>query len=209
MHRFRFGQSAWDCVFVVAGSKVRNWAPIVQITRQITIFVRECTQRNRLLIVLAERAVTLTMKQARKVVAPTSASGFLNNSTPEVTIYLDREGCVRTFRHFSNVLNRRIYGNAFRRFDKRTRIVPVIEHDDIHRWHYHAAIDCPPHVSSETFPLLIAEAWAATDFGDRQIEIKPGAERGWVSYMLKGRSKDEYDLSIDWLNFHNPLTAVA
>jgi hypothetical protein len=154
-------------------------------------------------------AVTLTMKQARRVVVPTSASSLLKTSTPEVTIYLDRDSCVRTFRHFSNVLNRCVYGNAFRRYGKRTRVIPVIEHDKVHRWHYHAVIDCPPHINIEAFPCLISEAWTATDFGHRQIDVKPNADQGWVSYMLKRRSKDDYDLCIDWLNFYNPLTAVA
>jgi hypothetical protein len=51
---------------------------------------------------------------------------------------------------------------------------------------------------------MIREAWAATDFGHREVDVKPAADDRWVRYMLKSRTKDEYDLSIDWLNFHNP-----
>ena len=138
-------------------------------------------------------AVTLTMKQAKPMA---------NN--PSVLVVLDRDTATQNFRHFLNLLNGHVYGNAFRRHGKRLRVIAVLEHDDTTRWHYHAAIDCPPHMKPETFKAVISDCWARTDWGHREMSIKAGADNGWVRYMLKSRTKDQYDLCIDWLNFHNP-----
>src|SRR3712207_6331792 len=76
-------------------------------------------------------AVTLTMKQARRVLLPSGVGGL----APDTLIHLDHDRCRRNFQHFANVLNRRVYGNASWRFGKRVRVIPVIEHDEVHRWH--------------------------------------------------------------------------
>jgi hypothetical protein len=138
-------------------------------------------------------AVTLTMKQARPAA-----------EDPSVIVALDRDAAAQNFRHFLDLLNTRIFGTTFKRHGKRLRVIAVIEHDEITRWHYHAAIDCPPHIMPGTFSAMISQCWARTDWGYRETSIKAGADDGWVRYMLKSRTKDQYDLCIDWLNFHNP-----
>jgi hypothetical protein len=123
---------------------------------------------------------------------------------PSALVALDRDGATQNFRHFMNVLNCRVYGTAFKRHGRRLREIPVIEHDDVTHWHYHAAIDCPTHVDAAAFPDLLREVWASTYWSHKEVHITPGADDGWVNYMLKSQTKDRYDLCIDWLNFHNP-----
>jgi hypothetical protein len=123
---------------------------------------------------------------------------------PSTLVMLDRDAAAQNFRHFLNLLNGRVYGNAFRRHGKRLRVIAVLEHDDITRWRYHAAIDCPRHIRPEAFKAMISECWIRIDWGHRGMCMKSGADEGWIRYMLKSRTKDQYDLCIDWLNFHNP-----
>lgn len=118
------------------------------------------------------------------------------------SIDLTPERCSRNIRHFLNILNRLVYGNAAKRFGKAVAIIPVIEHDETHRYHVHAAIDCPEHLTVEAFSTMIREAWSRTDWGYEHMHIEPHADAGWVSYMTKRRQKADYGLSIDWMNFH-------
>jgi hypothetical protein len=119
-----------------------------------------------------------------------------------LSIDLTPERCSRNVRHFLNVLNRLVYGNATKRFGQAVSILPVIEHDETHRYHVHAAIDCPEHLTVEAFSAMIREAWYRTDWGYKYIHIDASADAGWVTYMTKRRQKTDYGLSIDWVNFH-------
>jgi hypothetical protein len=58
--------------------------------------------------------VTLTLKQA-------------SQSDNGVWIKIDDYPCRRAFRHFMNLLNRAVFGAAFRRYGKRLRVLPVLE----------------------------------------------------------------------------------
>ena len=62
--------------------------------------------------------------------------------------------CKRAFRLFINRLNQAVYGNAVRRYNKRLRVLPVLERGEVRsralrpcergnsgRWHIHCAID--------------------------------------------------------------------
>lgn len=87
--------------------------------------------------------VTLTLKQARQSVR----GGWV-----KIDDYPRREA----FRHFMNLLNRAAYGNAFRRYGKRLRVLPVLERGEVRalrpwargtlgRRHIHCAIELPSH----------------------------------------------------------------
>jgi len=95
--------------------------------------------------------VTLTLKQARQ-------------SERGAWIKVDDYSCRQAFRHFMNLLNREVYGAAFRRHGKRLRVLPVLEKGEVHatalrswergtsgRWHIHCAIELPSHL--ELLPL--------------------------------------------------------
>src|ERR1700712_2524896 len=62
--------------------------------------------------------VTLSLKQARQ-----PASGCW--------VKIDDYRCRQAFRHFMNLLNRAVYGSAFRRHGKRLRVLPVLEKGEV------------------------------------------------------------------------------
>jgi hypothetical protein len=62
--------------------------------------------------------VTLTLKQARQ----SESGGWIK---------VDDYACRQAFRHFVNLLNRAIYGVAFRRYGKRLRVLAVLEKGEL------------------------------------------------------------------------------
>jgi hypothetical protein len=57
--------------------------------------------------------VTLTLKQGHQL----DSGGWVK---------IDDYRCRQAFRHFMNLLNRAVYGAAFRRYGKRLRVLPVL-----------------------------------------------------------------------------------
>jgi hypothetical protein len=152
--------------------------------------------------------VTLTLKQARQA----------DNGA---WVKIDEHQCKRAFRLFINRLNQAVYGNAVRRYNKRLRVLPVLERGEVRsralrpsergdtgRWHIHCAIELPSHVDAETFEKLINDCWAGVHWGYDRVLVRNGTDRGWIDYMLKGRQKSEFDTLLDCIileSLHNPI----
>ena len=152
--------------------------------------------------------VTLTLKQTRQ-----SDSG--------AWIKIDDYRCRQAFRHFMSLLNRAVYGAAFRRHGKRLRVLPVLERGEVHaralrswergtsgRWHIHCAIELPSHCDAVALERLIRNCWAKVEWGSGRILVRDGANAGWINYMLKNRQKSEFDGFLDCIiieSLHNPI----
>ena len=152
--------------------------------------------------------VTLTLKQGRQA----DGSGWIR---------IDHYQCQEAFRHFMNLLNKAVYGSAFRRHGKRLRVLPVLEKGEVRarslrrwergtsgRWHIHCAIELPPHFDAFTLETLIGDRWAKVELGHRRILVRDGANAGWINYMLKDRQKSEFDGLLDCVMMelmHNPI----
>jgi hypothetical protein len=139
-------------------------------------------------------AVTLTMKQGIRAPYEPAAA----------TEYLDQQKASRNFRHFMNLLNRRVLGKRFQHHDERVSVIPVIEGGRTKRLHYHAAIDCPRPDLEGLFPLIIQSTWNRTKWAYGIIDIQSNADSGWINYISKTRDKPSYADAIDWENYHNP-----
>lgn len=137
-------------------------------------------------------SVTLTLKQSVIV-----DYGHLRTHSR-----ISHDRAVRNFRHFMNLLNRRMYGHGFKRHGKRVQVIPILEGGGLTRFHYHCVIDCPRPELTETFPSIITNCWSKTDYGYDQIDVQPGSDSGWLHYISKFRSKSDFDQSIDWINLH-------
>ena len=75
--------------------------------------------------------VTLTLKQAWQP----DRGGWVK---------IDDYRCRQAFRHFMNLLNRAVYGAAFRRYGKRLRVLPVLEKGEIRPARYvHGSVARP------------------------------------------------------------------
>jgi hypothetical protein len=152
--------------------------------------------------------VTLTLKQGRQ----DDGSGWIK---------IDHYQCRQAFRHFMNLLNKAVYGSAFRRHGKRLRVLPVLEKGEVRarslrrwergtsgRWHIHCAIELPPHFDAFALETLIGDCWAKVELGHRRILVRDGANAGWINYMLKDRQKSEFDGLLDCViteSLHNPI----
>src|SRR5829696_4671104 len=112
-------------------------------------------------------------------------------------VQLTPDGATQNMRHFLRKLNRKLYGNAAWRFGKSVRIFPVLERSHGDRLHYHAVIDRPEHLEAAEFAELVMETWRTTDWGHNQVDIQDDADEGWLKYILKGRTKAEFDDAID------------
>ncbi|RUO76446.1 hypothetical protein [Pseudidiomarina taiwanensis] len=140
-------------------------------------------------------AVTLTFKQGIKI----------SESAGAAFVRLDREKAEQNLRHFLNILNQRILGKRFRRFNHRLISVPVFEHDELTRFHAHLILEKPQHLSLDEFTVLIQEYWTSTQFGYRNIDVRAINDSGWISYLLKNRTKTDGVLdAIDLSNCHLP-----
>jgi len=140
-------------------------------------------------------AVTLTLKQAIQ------QHGYV--------FYGREENYTKVFECFMRRLNRAVYGNAARRFERRLRVIPIIEKDEDGRWHIHAAIEAPAHMTPWQFQNEIMRCWPTKNLWAYKFnQIKFGADVGWVNYLLKLRQKsglEAWSDSIDWYSFYNPI----
>ena len=126
-------------------------------------------------------AVTLTMKQG-------CFKGRLNE-----------EKSSQNFHHFMNVLNRKVYKQQFKRFNKRLNVIPIIENSYKDRLHLHIILSIPENIVLNDYITLIKETWNKTDFGYREIDVQPITNSVWTEYITKFKtSLDE----VDWENFY-------
>jgi hypothetical protein len=152
--------------------------------------------------------VTLTLKQGHR-----ADSGSWTK--------VDHYRCRQAFRHFMNLLNKAVYGSAFRRHGKRLRVLPVLERGEVHapslrqcergkfgRWHIHCAIELPLHFDAFALEKLVRVCWAKVELSNGRILVRDCANAGWINYMLKGRQKSEFDGLLDCVmieSLHNPI----
>lgn len=110
----------------------------------------------------------------------------------------------QNFRHFKNILNRKVFGNRHRRFGTQLKMLVVREVSSGNRHHLHLIIEQPFGYTYKKFRTLVKECWMKTDFGHFQTHFeKPltiEREDGWVDYLLKDRTKESLESSIDWSN---------
>ena len=108
------------------------------------------------------------------------------------------------FKHFSSLLNRQIFGNAYKRHNRKLAMLVVRECGAWHRHHIHAIIEKPTNLSTDEFMAKIIECWMKTDFGYREYHYEEpiGEDRktGWINYCFKRRTKADVASSIDWTN---------
>lgn len=112
---------------------------------------------------------------------------------------LDDINACQNFRHFMNILNCSVYGNAFKRYQKRLGVVPVLENSSSDRLHYHLVLERPTFITLSEFNDLIVSSWEKTKFGYAEIDIQNIYGDGWIDYITKFKfSEDQVDL----VNFH-------
>lgn len=108
------------------------------------------------------------------------------------------------FRHFRNLINRNLFGNAYKRHSRQLSMLVVREDGAWHRHHLHAVIEKPANLTTEEFLALVMECWNKTRFGYREHHFEDPVDQnratGWINYCLKMRTKTDIASSIDWAN---------
>lgn len=108
---------------------------------------------------------------------------------------LDAINASQNFRHFMNILNCSVYGNAFKRYQKRLGVAPVLENSSSDRLHYHLVLERPTFITLSEFNDLIVSSWGKTKFGYTQIDIQNIYSDGWIDYITKFKfPDDEFDI---------------
>ena len=110
----------------------------------------------------------------------------------------------QNFKHFKNVLNRKVFGNGYKRFNKQLEMLVIREVSLNQRHHLHCIIELPLRYRFDEFSSLIKKIWRNTKFGYDQIDIeKPSSqlrEDGWLDYIMKDFTKVSLSTSIDYEN---------
>lgn len=103
-------------------------------------------------------------------------------------------------------LNRRVYKNAYRRYNKRLACIPVIERGSKDRLHVHMLLQIPTFMDSEvdTFFEIIKKEWAKVRWSHSETCISRLHETNdvetWTKYILKDVVED--DQVLDLVNVH-------
>jgi hypothetical protein len=125
-------------------------------------------------------------------------------------VSITEDECKRAFHHFMNLLNCEVFGSSFRKRKTRLKVLPVLEKEEGGRFHLHAAIEPPEHLSQLEFKSLINRCWSKTHWGYNVNLVRFGADQGWIDYQLKPGQKsglETWSDCIDWKSFHNPTDA--
>jgi hypothetical protein len=112
--------------------------------------------------------------------------------------HIDRIKASKNIRHFLNLLNKKIYGNAFQRYGKKIEVISVLENSYSGRLHCHLAINNPYPEEPIWFETLLHQQWKKTRWGYSENNIQHNANPGWINYITKLNPHDE----VDWENYH-------
>lgn len=113
---------------------------------------------------------------------------------------LDEISCSQNLKHFLNVLNQKVFGNRVKRFNKRLRVLPILEMSKGNRLHYHLTLENPYPKDPNRFSDLIEVVWNKTKFGHRHIHIHKNVNWEWNDYITKFNNSND---QIDWMNYRN------
>ena len=137
-------------------------------------------------------ALTLTMKQ---VVTPASkvSNGYFT---------IDEARASTNLNVFLKDLNKMIFKNAFVRYNKRLKVIAVLEGNQNvgERLHYHLAIERPDRFSFSEFKDMIVGCWKRTIWANEILDIQEMFSDGWLNYIAKFKSKPDYVSFFDLQN---------
>ena len=172
--------------------------------QQLNEEIRDFVRSNKI-----PNPINVTFTQKQKVVGEgmfniTDKNGNRVCQYLKFNKHIDDVSSEQNFRHFKNKLNTKLFGNGYRRFNKQLQMLVIREVSSNHRHHLHCIIEQPQRIGFEKFTHLIETVWKSTDFGYEEIHIeKPSSqlrEDGWLSYIMKDRTKVNLSTSVDWIN---------
>lgn len=130
---------------------------------------------------------------------------------------LRQEIAEETLRRFKHALRRKVFGSrkASRLTDEyNLNFVATYEgkasREDGTALHCHALLEVPSGQSVEAWQKLCTEQWTKLEWADpRSFRFDVCWSYGFSTYVLKNRTKDDWEKSIDWDVFHLPPSSTA
>ena len=119
-------------------------------------------------------------------------------------IKIDKISAERNFRYFRNMLNKKIFGNSYKRFGKQLKMLVIREVSNTQRLHLHTIIEKPKNIILERFIYFVRLCWSKTLFGYTEVDIQQPSNQyrveGWFKYIMKRNQKIDFSDSIDLEN---------
>ncbi len=157
-----------------------------------TVRQQQAAYKDWLLAVRLDRpvAVTLTLKQGIQ-----RADGTWTRLTQSIA--------AEAVSYFFNELERRCFPKKKGKRAGCIYRIAVWEGGENQRLHYHLQLSRPEHVTFADFESKIEAAWKKADWAYNQVDIK-ASNKGWLNYMLKTRTKSNYNDALCVKNLHLP-----
>jgi hypothetical protein len=145
-------------------------------------------------------AVTLTIKKCLE--------------TPVAVVPCSEMECKAAFNRFMHMLNERVYRNAYKRYGKRLRVLPVLERGELDgRYHFQISIEPPAHLDPDQFEELLRSCWYGKVYwANERVDVNRSGNGTWTKYCLKQDQKSYCESlldSVDLDNLYNPSLAKA
>lgn len=132
-------------------------------------------------------AITLTFREW------TLVGGVLLPITPE--------DARRNVRHMLKVFHRKLQKDGLTKGKVLHRVVVFEGRKNQHRLHCHLMLDNPNSIDPLIFRSIFEHEWPRTLWGHQRVTVEPCYDPiGWLAYILKLATKENYADSIDWLN---------
>ena len=130
--------------------------------------------------------LSLTYKQQR----------FLNGRWYHLTEQIMEQN----LKHFLNLVNSKVFGNGFKRYGKKLKILSKNEYSINRRLHNHLILEKPKRYDYLIFSKIIIQSINKTDWMYLEHHIEEPTNHqskvSWFNYIMKGNLND----SIDWNN---------
>lgn len=86
---------------------------------------------------------------------------------------LTEDNARQNVKHFLNILNKKVYGNAAKRFNKKVHAIPVIQGGTKNnQLHLHMTVVVPERFKRDEFVTLMSNLWTKTHFGNSVTKVQ-------------------------------------
>lgn len=124
---------------------------------------------------------------------------------------LTKQIAIATLRRFYNGLCRQAYGPRASCRKDPAKLQFVVTYEGVvsrqdktkPQFHTHGVIEVPKGLTLSAYEAICESAWTSLDWADPNAhDFKKYRDKGWIEYMLKNRTKEDVEASID-LNLLN------
>ena len=110
----------------------------------------------------------------------------------------------QNLKHFLNLINSKVFGNGFKRYGKKLKILSKNEYSINRRLHNHLILEKPKRYDYLIFSKIIIQSINKTDWMYMEHHINHptsmNEKMGWFNYIMKGDLINNPNNSIDWNN---------